>query len=374
MFWLLRVSVIVLRMADQWIIRVHDKEYGPVDLEGLREWKREGRLLPENPARRVDIDFWTRAADIPELFAAAMPPVQSASASPLGLVSILAEAFRIYRNGFLQFFCLALLVVLPSLCGQLVGASIAGTPNAEFDLRTLGAGAFAFCMFLLTIVLWPVYIAGIQIVTGEQVAGRRIGFIRVLSESLKFWPRLAVLCLIVYGVFALLMLLALAIAGLLAAGAASFLSILIALALLALQVWMFGRWFIRVLFWQQAAVLEGTGVAESLRRSEQIARSGETLPWYSRPWWRGALIASLWLAFVLAITIGPQWASFREYFNQTLAIQDPQLLLQKLSAAEQVHHFNRLSFALGVLQRILQPLLGIAFVVLFFDSKQSGES
>src|SRR5207247_2647528 len=43
-------------MADQWIIRVLGKEYGPADIETLREWKTEGRLLPENEARRVDVD------------------------------------------------------------------------------------------------------------------------------------------------------------------------------------------------------------------------------------------------------------------------------------------------------------------------------
>ena len=55
-------------MAQQWIIRVQGKEYGPVDVETLREWKTEGRLLPGNEARRPDSDLWTTAADIPNLF------------------------------------------------------------------------------------------------------------------------------------------------------------------------------------------------------------------------------------------------------------------------------------------------------------------
>ena len=33
-------------MPDQWIIRVQDKDYGPVDFDTLREWKSEGRLIP----------------------------------------------------------------------------------------------------------------------------------------------------------------------------------------------------------------------------------------------------------------------------------------------------------------------------------------
>ena len=44
-------------MAQQWIIRVQGKEYGPVDVETLREWKMEGRLLPGNEARPEDSDL-----------------------------------------------------------------------------------------------------------------------------------------------------------------------------------------------------------------------------------------------------------------------------------------------------------------------------
>ena len=352
-------------MNEEWIIRVQDKDYGPVDLEALREWKLEGRLLPQNPARRVDLDRWTTAAEIPGLFADGRPPMQSASARRHSMMSLLAEAFRIYRQGFLQFFGLTLLIVVPSLSAQLVGATIDARPNNEGDLRTLAAGAFVLSMLLLTAAFWPLYIAGIQIVTAEQAAGRRIGFFRVLNESIKFWPRLALLSLIVYIVFALLMLLALAIAAMLAVGGTSLLTIFIALALLVFQIWMFGHWFINVLFWQQAAVLEGTGVVESLKRSKQIARSGENLPWYRRPWWRGALIASIWLAFLLAIN----WPLIAPYFHTLMTANDPQVWLDSLKTAQKNPQAAEWSSVVWLVQKILQPLLGIAFVVLYFDSR-----
>ena len=47
-------------------------EYGPANIETLREWKAEGRLLPSNEARRADVDLWTTAAEIPGLFS--VPP------------------------------------------------------------------------------------------------------------------------------------------------------------------------------------------------------------------------------------------------------------------------------------------------------------
>jgi hypothetical protein len=282
----------------------------------------------------------------------------------------LAETIRIYRKGFLQFFSLTLLVILPSVCGQLASfwTETASTTGSD-DLRTLVAGVFAVCMLMLTAVLWPVYVAGIQILTAEIAVGRRVSFLTVLNETVRFWPRIAMLCIFVYGVFFLLTIFAFGIAVMVAAGTSSLLMIFLALALLVLQVWMFGRFFINVLFWQQFAVLEDAGVVDSLRESKNLARSGRELPWFQCPLWRGVFIASIWFAFVLAITLGPEWATLRHYFNELMTTQNPQALLQKLTASQQAHHFDVASFALSLLQKILQPLLGIAFVLLYFDSK-----
>ena len=146
--------------------------------------------------------------------------------------------------------------------------------------------------------------------------------------------------------------------------------ILLALALLGLQVWMFGRFFVNVLFWQQFAVLENAGVIESLRESRNLARSGRELPWFQRPIWRGVFIASLWFAFVLAIALVSEWTTLQHSFNELMTTQDPQTLLQKLTEAQQARGFDVLTFALGILQKILQPLIGIAFVLLYIDSRK----
>jgi len=374
-------------MSHQWIIRVLGKEYGPVDFETLQEWKREGRLIPENPARADDDDLWSTAAEIPDLFdqSAVLPAAaQSIDVPRRSLAGILAETFRIYRKSFFSFVCLALLVVFPSACAQLANRWIDTTPTANADLRSLAAGAFAFCMFVLSIVLWPIYIAGIQILSAEALAGERIGFLATLNEAVKFWPRVAAVGLYVFVVYLLLTLFALWIAAMILLGATSPLVIFFALGLLVIQVWMFGRFFVNVLFWQQFAVLENLGVAESLRQSKNLARSGRELPWYRRPFWRGALIASIWMAFVLSITLGPQWSTLwrnfhsqwliaQQYMSQTHTAQDLQALLEKLSAAEPARGFDASTFVFWILQKLLQPLLGIAFVVLYFESKRDHE-
>ena len=382
-------------MAEQWIIRVQGKEYGPADLATLREWKADGRVLPANPARQADVNeaHWKRAGDIPGLFQVESPPVQGPARNQRSAVpqvrdsgepkeisdqksksrppsrNILVETFRIYFRGFFQFFCLSLLSIVPIVCAELTSRFIDTAPGVNVDLRSLVAVAFGLCMLILRIVLIPIYIAGIQILTAELATGQRIGFFSVLNSAVKYWPRVAGLGLFVYGVFFLLILFALGIA-IMVATSATLLSIVLALGLLAFQVWLFGRFFINVLFWQQFTVLENANTNEALRESRRLARSGRDLPWYQRPLWRGALIVSLWVAFVLAITITPAWPMLRDYFVELTRTQDPQALLQKMNASLQTHGVNYPVLALSILQRILQPLLGIAFVVLYLDSRQ----
>jgi hypothetical protein len=371
-------------VTEEWILRVDGREYGPANIETLREWKAEGRVLPANEARRADTELWSLAAEIPGLFGLETPASASASQlthaissgqalpslPPRGFGQILADTFRIFVRGFLQFFFLTLLVVLPSVCAQLTAMWMQTGQASDADLRVLAAGGFAFLMFIFSMAMWPVYVAGIQIITTEIAAGRRIGFLAVLNEAVRFWPRIAALCIFVYGVFFLLIVFAFLIAAMIVAGASSVFVILLALALLGVQVWMFGRFFVNVLFWQQFAILENAGVIDSLRESRNLARSGRELPWFQRPLWRGVFIASLWFAFVLAIALVSEWTTLQHSLNELMTIQDPQTLLQKLTEAQQAHGFDVLTFVLGIVQKILQPLIGIAFVLLYIDSRK----
>ena len=364
-------------VTDEWIVRVQGTEYGPANIETLREWKAEGRLLPVNEARRPDGDLWTTAAEIPGLFT--VPPVVPISEpvprqTPIPVVrrtfaEILLETVQIYRKGFFQFLGLTLLVLLPSICSQLTTAFVQPPQGSNVDLRSVIAAGVAFLAFIVSIVMWPVYIAGIQILTAEIARGNRPSLVAMLNEAVRFWPRVAALCIFVYGVFFLLMVFGLAIAAMALAGGSSVLLVLVAMGLLILQVWMFGRFFVNVLFWQQYAVLEKAGFIDSLRESRDLARSGRDLPWFQRPLWRGAFIASIWCAFGLAIKLGAEWSTLQHYFNEVTTTQDPQALLQRMTEIQQASGFNISSFALGILEEILRPLLGIAFVIVYLDSK-----
>ena len=132
---------------------------------------------------------------------------------------------------------------------------------------------------------------------------------------------------------------------------------------------MFGRFFVNVLFWQQFTVLENAGFIDSLRESRDLARSGRDLPWFERPLWRGAFIASIWFAVVLAITLAAQWGMLHQYLNQLMTTQDPQALLQQITEAQKTSGFNIAAFGLSIVEKVLQPLVGIAFVVVYLDTK-----
>jgi hypothetical protein len=368
-------------MAEEWIVRVQGKEYGPANIEMLHEWKREGRLLPENEARSAGANLWSTAAAIPGLFdmgltaprATETPIERPLQRDRRSFGQILADAFQIYRKGFFQFVCLALLVLLPSLLAQLAAPATQTTQGSTADLSALTAASFGFLMLILSLVMWPIYIGAIQILTVEIAAGHRPGLMTALNRAVRFWPRIAALCIFVYGVFFLLMVFGLAIAAMVMVGTSPVLLALLALALLVLQVWMFGRFFVNILFWQQFAVLENAAFIDSLRESRNLARSGQDLPWFQRPLWRGALIASLWCAFVLAVTLFSEWSTVRQYFSEILTTQDPQALLRQLTEAQQAHGVSISGLAASVLQKILQPLLGIGFVVLYLDSKNGVE-
>ena len=396
-------------MPDEWIIRVEGRDYGPADLETLEEWKQEGRVLAQNPARRADTDLWSTASEIPGLFSAepvepfadsvaggaergSVPDVETwpqstpapkASASgedrmPIAMPAagrsfglLLGDTFRIYRKGFVQFFYLTMLVTLPWMCGQLSGFAVNTPADAAPDLRTAAAAAFTLCMLMLLVAAWPVYVAGIQVLTAELAAGRRPQITALLPDILKWWPKVAILCVFVYLIFFLLMMFAFGIMAMMVVAASTLIIIPIALGLMVLQVWMFGRFYINVMFWQQFAVLNDSDPGTALRQSKELARSRGDLPWYQRPMWRAVFIASLWILFEVLLYIGPDWTNIRNYFHTVTTTTDPQAILDAVKANQPSTQFNLVVFGLGLFERLVRPLLGIAFVLLYLDSRGS---
>jgi hypothetical protein len=217
-------------------------------------------------------------------------------------------------------------------------------------------------------VLWPVYIAGIQLLTADIHVGRPTKFFSVLSEAVRFWPRVASLCLFVYGSYVLWTIVPVVLILMIATSGRSLGAFFLALLPLVLQVWMIGRLFINFLFWQQFVVLAGTDGGQTLRGSKALARSRRDLPWYNRPLWRGVFISSLWFALVLALNFPVVWSSLRDYFHEVSATQDMGEIMRTLAEHSKARGDKVLSFIIGLVQALLRPLLGIAVVLLYFDA------
>ena len=131
-------------VTDEWIVRVQGTEYGPANIETLREWKAEGRLLPVNEARRADVDLWTTAAEIPGLFS--VPPA-------------VAIAGALPRNRPCNFRVVALLEILTETVADLskrffsiprphaAGVAAVDMQSANNCVRETAAGLQCRCAF-----------------------------------------------------------------------------------------------------------------------------------------------------------------------------------------------------------------------------------
>ena len=357
-------------MLDDWYVRVEGKEYGPVDLDTLREWKSDGHLIPTNEVRRESESAWVAAGSIEELFPKpSPPPLPDPFRRRRTLVQIVAETCRSYARGFFTFVALAAMVGVPSLGLKLSMAFIHIREGIPLDTVGRTAAATAILMVSLLLVAWPLFIAGIQFATAELAAGRRVRFRDILRRAKNFWPRIAQLCVITYGAFLFWTMLPL-FAVVAVAAQPSALSILFALLALAVQVFMVGRLFINFLFWQQAATLGGLTAVAALQESREVARSRRSSPRLERPLYRGAIIASGWVVFTILISIAVELPFLVGRLLPAQSMEQAIAIMQGLMNAPRPDAMTIAGYVVGsTVDTLLRPLLGIAFVLLYFDAK-----
>lgn len=360
-------------MADRWLVRVGEKEYGPVDLVTLGDWKREGRLLPTNEVRRESESDWTRATTIPGLFSP--PPLPAATGHPLvrarTLGEMIGDSFRIYKSAFLPFFVLTLLIAVPTLVLELTSPVYGIFPQTEGNGLTR-ARLIALIAFTALVVDWPVFLAGIQIATIDVLEGRKVRLGELLRRAANFFPRFARLGLIVYGSYFLCTAIPVAIILSLASDNPTIFSLVLALLILAVQVIMVARLWVNFLFWQQSAYISNLEGVDALRQSKLLARSKRRPRKSTRPVWRGALLVSLWVLIVLGLSAGAEIPLILPKL-QSLSTSSPEEIIkmwQDLNAPKTADAVLIASMAISSLVRaLLRPILGIAFVLLYLDAR-----
>src|SRR5438477_10110625 len=289
-------------MADRWIVRVGEKEYGPVEFGTLGDWKREGRLLPTNEVRRESDSVWTTADTIPELFGP--PPLPAQTSHPLvrqrSFGEIIRDSFRIYKSAFLPFFVVTLLIAIPTLALELTSPVYGIFPQLEGAKGLTRAKVIALFAFIALVMDWPVFLAGIQIAIVDVLEGRKVRVGELLRRAANFCPRFARLGLVVYGGYFLCAIFPVAITLSLVSASETIspimliFSLVLALLILGVAVIMLARLWVNFLFWQQSAYLSNLEGAEALRESKLLARSRRRPRKSTRPLWRGALVAWLW--------------------------------------------------------------------------------
>jgi hypothetical protein len=360
-------------MPDQWMVRVQGHEYGPVDTDTLHEWKNEGRLIRTNELRRADDERWLPAGEFPEIFADDLP-----SAEPPDLIvrrrtwpEIFRETIRIYRGGFWRFMVFGVLTAVPMFVMQW---NFPRVPLPDFlsgePMPTVSVPPVCWIMFLLTILLWPISTAGFQFVADDVLRGRRRSLAAQFSAAIeRFGKMLGTGLLVYFSYFFWFFVPLTAMVALLSAGL-SVITIFIYLLIGAFMVYMNARLFINFLFWEQTAAFGNEGPLLALRESKELARCLPEAPRLERPLYRGAIVASLWLIFLLFALIAVQFPFTAARMQGVENPEQAMALMQSLSQAKTPDALMIASdVASAVMNLILRPLLAASFIVLYYDAK-----
>ncbi|MFN2475501.1 MAG: DUF4339 domain-containing protein [Chthoniobacterales bacterium] len=360
-------------MADEWFVRVLGKEYGPVDLATLREWRAEGRLIAENEVRAGGDFTWRRASDFVEIFEETPSPAgvrEDDLFRRRSLMQIIGDSFGIYARGFLPFFAFALLVAVPSTAMKISLAFVHTQENGSIAQGSMVPAAIVVISFALILMDWPIFLAGLQFATADLAARQPIRFGDLFRRATNIWPRMSRLSIAVYGAFifwtALPVVVILSIVG----SEPSVFSLLLALLALAVQVYMAGRLFINFLFWQQSATIGGLDGMEALRDSKELARSRSSTVATERPVFRGAMLASIWLLVLLGFSAAVELPFLLVRIQGITTIEEATALVQNLMNAPKPDAMTIATYILSSLvHALLRPLLGITFVLLYCDAK-----
>ena len=355
-------------MAGEWIVRVHGKEYGPVDLEELRAWRQDGRLIRENEIREAGTERWFRAGELPEVFGD--EAARAVLVRRMSFGEMFAASWRIYRQGFGRFFALALLVSAPSFFLQIAAPYFQMSANERQIGVVVASLLIAFVMLTLLVIAWPFSLGGLQILAADLLAGRDPGLRNVLERAKPLWPRMFILGLIVYGSYFFWTVIPLLVALSLATSTASLGTSLVMLCLLIFTAYMVARLFINFLFWQQAGALGGLDSMEALRESKELARSGTERPRMQRPLYRGAIIASLWLLVIIVLNMGIALPVVFWRLRGVTGLEQTLTILQTMATNNSPDGLSGLTTFLSCLvHAILRPWLAAIFVVLYLETK-----
>lgn len=362
---------------DEWMVRVAGKEYGPVDLDDLRDWKQEGRLIATNEVRKVGEERWMPASELAGVFLEPETEPARASLSPTYARSwsqIISETFQVYWRGLGRFLLFGLLNAVPLFALQwslpkLTMPTV--NPDGTAAMNWPAISPISIVLLLLVFALWPVSIAAFQFIADDIVCGRTRPLGHLLRAALARWTQVLATALFVYAAYFFWFAVPFSVLiGLAGSGQISILGTLLFLFISCVMVYMNARLFINFLFWQPAAALRPHGALSALRESKELARCTPNAPRLERPLYRGVIVASLWLLAILVLTFAVQipfmMLRFAGVKNQEEALALARALAETKSADTLAILADVASASVSL---FLQPLLAAAFIVLYYDAR-----
>ncbi len=362
-------------MSEEWFVRVQGKDYGPVALEELREWKAEGRLIAENEVRRDNEEDWARADSFPEIFGLVIPPPLPGF-SPIHARSwgqILRETFRIYRLGLGRLLLFSLLSAVPMFALQwsLPAFKMPDlSPGASHPVAWPTLSPTSIILLLLVLALWPISTAAFQFVADDLMRGENRSLGAQLRAALARWSTVLGAGLVVYGSYLFWFLVPFLVLINFASALNSAVNALLFLAIATFMIYINARLFINFLFWHQTSALGARGVFGSLLESKELARSAPDAQRTDRPLYRGAIIASVWLLLLLILSFSAQLPFVITRF---IGITNPEAaiaLAQSVAESPTPDKLTLLADLAGAFVNLLmQPLLAVVFVVLYHDAR-----
>jgi hypothetical protein len=362
-------------VGEEWIVRVEGKEYGPVDADELREWKREGRLIPANELRRVGEDRWISAGEVAEIFPDDQPP-----AEPPDLIvrrrtwqEIFRETIRIYRGAFWRFMVFGLLTAVPMFVLQWYFPKVALPDLSSRSMEAMPAvrvPPICWLMFLLVVLVWPVSTAGFQYVADDVLRARHRSLQDQFAAALQRWGRMLSTGLVVYASYFFWVLIPFTTMIAILAGGISPFSVMLYLLIGAFMAYIIGRLFVNFLFWWQTAAFGDDGALLALRESKELARCASNAPRLDRPLYRGVIVASVWLVLLLLLFMAVQFPFMLARLSGVENPEQAMALMQTLSQAKTPDALMIASdIASAALNLLLRPLLAAAFLVLYYDAR-----
>jgi hypothetical protein len=367
-------------MPEQWMVRVDGKEYGPVDEDELRDWRAEGRLIPQNEVRRVNEERWFPAGQLPEIFAADEPPPE-----PPDLIvrrrtwqEIFRETIRIYRGGFVRFMVFGLLTAVPVFVLQWNFPKVALPDLSSGSMEAMPAVTvppICWLMFALVVLMWPVSTAGFQYVADDVMRGRRRSLAEQFAAALHRFGRMFGTGLFVYASYFFWFCVPLTAMVALLSGGISVFSLLLYLLIGAFMVYMNARIFINFLFWEQTAAFGDNGIQLALRESKELARCAPEAPRLDRPLYRGAIVATISLLLLVFALLAAQFPFTVIRFS---GVENPEQAMALMKSLSEAKTPDALMIAADVVSAlvnlILRPLFAVPFLVLYYDAKARRDS